>query len=65
MADDFAVDGALALAIAGFKPREAQREMAQAVSEAVKQQGELVVEAGTGTEKPMPTWLPLCGPVKK
>lgn len=51
MADDFAVDGALALAIAGFKPREAQREMAQAVSEAVKQQGELVVEAGTGTGK--------------
>jgi len=51
VADDFAVDGALALAIAGFKPREAQREMAQAVSEAVKQQGELVVEAGTGTGK--------------
>ena len=51
MADDFAVDGALAQAIAGFKPRDAQREMAQAVSEAVKEQGELVVEAGTGTGK--------------
>ncbi len=51
MADDFAVDGALALGIPGFKPREAQREMAQAVSEAVKEQGELVVEAGTGTGK--------------
>ena len=51
MADDFAVDGALAQAIAGFKPREAQREMAQAVEEAVKASGELVVEAGTGTGK--------------
>lgn len=51
MADDFAADGALAQAIPGFKPRAAQREMAQAVSEAVQQAGELVVEAGTGTGK--------------
>ncbi len=51
MADDFAIDGALAKGIAGFKPREAQREMAQAVTEAVQNQGELVVEAGTGTGK--------------
>ncbi len=51
MADDFAADGALALAIPGFKPREAQRQMAQAVTEAVKKGGELVVEAGTGTGK--------------
>ncbi len=51
MADDFAVDGALAQAISGFKPREAQREMAHAVSEAVKSNSELVVEAGTGTGK--------------
>ncbi|WP_343552695.1 ATP-dependent DNA helicase [Pantoea sp.] len=51
MADDFAADGALAQAIPGFKPREAQREMAQAVTEAVNEGGELVVEAGTGTGK--------------
>ncbi|MDF7650433.1 ATP-dependent DNA helicase [Erwiniaceae bacterium L1_54_3] len=51
MADDFATEGALALAIPGFKPREAQREMAQAVTEAVNTGGELVVEAGTGTGK--------------
>ncbi|MCA1176538.1 MULTISPECIES: ATP-dependent DNA helicase [unclassified Pantoea] len=51
MADDFAADGALAQAIPGFKPRAAQREMAQAVMEAVKKSGELVVEAGTGTGK--------------
>nr|WP_205298237.1 ATP-dependent DNA helicase [Pantoea formicae] len=41
----------MALAIPGFKPREAQREMAQAVTEAVNTGGELVVEAGTGTGK--------------
>jgi len=51
VADDFAADGALAQAIPGFKPREAQREMAKAVTEAVKTGGELVVEAGTGTGK--------------
>lgn len=51
MADDFAADGALAQAIPGFKPRAAQREMAQAVMEAVKKGSELVVEAGTGTGK--------------
>ncbi|MBA0034734.1 ATP-dependent DNA helicase [Pantoea sp. BIGb0393] len=51
MADDFAADGALAQAIPGFKPREAQRQMAQAVTDAVKKGGELVVEAGTGTGK--------------
>ncbi|WP_277966749.1 ATP-dependent DNA helicase [Pantoea trifolii] len=51
MADDFAADGALAQAIQGFKPREAQRQMAKAVTEAVKKGGELVVEAGTGTGK--------------
>jgi ATP-dependent DNA helicase DinG len=51
VADDFAADGALAQAIPGFKPRAAQREMAQAVMEAVKKGGELVVEAGTGTGK--------------
>lgn len=51
MAEDFAADGALAQAIPGFKPREAQRQMAKAVTEAVKTGGELVVEAGTGTGK--------------
>ncbi|MEN4976840.1 ATP-dependent DNA helicase [Erwinia billingiae] len=51
MADDFAADGALALAIPGFKPREPQRQMAQAVSEAIENKHELVVEAGTGTGK--------------
>ena len=51
MADDFAAEGLLAQAIPGFKPRAAQREMAQAVSDIISERGELVVEAGTGTGK--------------
>ena len=51
MTDDFATDGALAQAIKGFKPREAQRQMAEAVTEAINFKQELVVEAGTGTGK--------------
>jgi ATP-dependent DNA helicase DinG len=49
--DDFAPDGALAQKIEGFKPREPQRLMAQAVSAAIKNKQGLVVEAGTGTGK--------------
>ena len=51
MADDFATDGALAQAIPGFRPRTAQQEMAAAVTQTVKDGGELIVEAGTGTGK--------------
>lgn len=51
MTDDFATDGALAQAIKGFKPREPQRQMAQAVTEAINFKHHLVVEAGTGTGK--------------
>jgi len=49
--DDFATDGALAQKIEGFKPREPQRLMAQAVSKAISEKQGLVVEAGTGTGK--------------
>lgn len=51
MIDDFAPDGALAQKIEGFKPREPQRLMAQAVSLAITNKQGLVVEAGTGTGK--------------
>ncbi|MFW0956481.1 ATP-dependent DNA helicase [Cronobacter sakazakii] len=51
MTDDFAADGQLANAIPGFKPREPQRQMAQAVSAAIEGATPLVVEAGTGTGK--------------
>ncbi|EQA1700281.1 ATP-dependent DNA helicase [Cronobacter dublinensis] len=51
MTDDFAADGQLAKAIPGFKPREPQRQMAQAVTAAIDAAKPLVVEAGTGTGK--------------
>lgn len=47
----FAPGGALAKAIPGFQARQPQIEMATAVANAIKQQGQLVVEAGTGTGK--------------
>lgn len=51
MTDDFAPQGALAQAISGFKPRESQRRMADAIREAIDAKQPLVVEAGTGTGK--------------
>lgn len=51
MIDDFAADGQLASAIAGFKPRKPQRQMAFAVASAIEETRPLVVEAGTGTGK--------------
>lgn len=65
MTDDFATDGALAQAIKGFKPREPQRQMAQAVTEAINFKQELVVEAGTGTGKPSLIWRRRCAPIVK
>jgi ATP-dependent DNA helicase DinG len=47
----FSADGALGKAIPGFQPRQAQLDMAEAVSSAIKDQSQLVVEAGTGTGK--------------
>ena len=51
MADDFSPKGVLAQAIKGFKPREAQKVMAKAITDAIKKKQGLVVEAGTGTGK--------------
>lgn len=51
MIDEFAPQGALAKAIIGFKPRESQRLMAEAIHEAIENRQPLVVEAGTGTGK--------------
>lgn len=47
----FAPDGALSKTIEGFQPRQAQLEMAQAISELTDEQPLLVVEAETGTGK--------------
>ncbi|CCN70010.1 ATP-dependent DNA helicase [Vibrio nigripulchritudo] len=47
----FSSDGALGKAIKGFQPRQAQLDMARAVEKSIKEQSQLVVEAGTGTGK--------------
>ncbi len=47
----FADDGPLAGAIAGFRARSQQVEMAQRVAEALRTQRVLIAEAGTGTGK--------------
>lgn len=51
MFDDFQADGALAKAIAGFSPRQAQQQMATAVAEVIEHNQQLIVEAGTGIGK--------------
>lgn len=65
MIDDFAADGQLAKAIPGFKPREPQRQMAVAVSEAIEASRPLVVEAGPEPVKPTLTWRLRCGRKKR
>lgn len=47
----FSGNGLLSQNISGFRPRQAQLEMAQAVAKAVKFATPVVVEAGTGTGK--------------
>ncbi|EGQ8538188.1 ATP-dependent DNA helicase [Vibrio parahaemolyticus] len=51
IAKTFSSDGALGKAIPGFLARQPQIDMAEAVSSAIKEQSQLVVEAGTGTGK--------------
>ncbi|AZY48701.1 ATP-dependent DNA helicase [Bordetella avium] len=49
----FNADGPLAKAMPGFRPRNAQLELAQAIESAMVDRATLVAEAGTGTGK---TW---------
>ncbi|MGY0616256.1 ATP-dependent DNA helicase [Vibrio sp. FJH11] len=51
IAKTFSSEGALGKAIPGFQARQPQIDMAEAVSRAIKDQNQLVVEAGTGTGK--------------
>ncbi|ELB2923334.1 ATP-dependent DNA helicase [Vibrio alginolyticus] len=51
IAKTFSSDGALGKAIPDFQARQPQIDMAEAVSSAIKDQTQLVVEAGTGTGK--------------
>jgi ATP-dependent DNA helicase DinG len=47
----FGPDGPLSRSLVGFKPRQAQRAMAERVAAALAERRSLVVEAGTGTGK--------------
>ncbi|OCG66710.1 ATP-dependent helicase [Gilliamella sp. Nev5-1] len=65
MIDDFSENGLLAQAIDGFVAREPQRNMASKVSESIKKQHSLVVEAGTGTGKTFAYLVPALRSDKK
>ncbi|MBL4942031.1 MAG: ATP-dependent DNA helicase [Colwellia sp.] len=58
VAQAFSHDGALAKAIDGFSPRQAQTDMALAVAKAIEKQSSLIVEAGTGTGKTFAYLIP-------
>lgn len=49
--DAFDADGLLQRSLEGFRPREGQRRMAEAVAGAMESRSILLVEAGTGTGK--------------
>ena len=50
--------GPLARALAGFEPRDGQRQMAGAVAGAIERGGTLLAEAGTGTGKTLAYLIP-------
>ena len=53
VAEYFQEDGCLAQSQAGYRVRQAQVELAEAIEKTIAEQGTLVAEAGTGTGK---TW---------
>lgn len=55
----FDKDGILSNAIPGFRPRQAQIDMATAVEQAAKDKYPLIVEAGTGTGKTFAYLVPV------
>jgi ATP-dependent DNA helicase DinG len=54
----FAEGGPLARALAGFEPRDGQRQMATAVADVIERGGTLLAEAGTGTGKTLAYLIP-------
>ena len=47
----FDAGGPLSLAVAGYRPRQSQTDMAKAIAQAIGDQKTLIAEAGTGTGK--------------
>ncbi|GAA6173024.1 ATP-dependent DNA helicase [Colwellia sp. KU-HH00111] len=58
VAQAFSPNGALAKAIDGFSPRQAQTDMALEVATAIEKKSSLIVEAGTGTGKTFAYLIP-------
>ena len=58
VAQAFSNNGALAKAITGFSPRQAQTDMALEVANAIEKESSLIVEAGTGTGKTFAYLIP-------
>jgi ATP-dependent DNA helicase DinG len=58
VAQAFSKNGALAKAIDGFSPRQAQTDMALEVAMAIEKHSSLIVEAGTGTGKTFAYLIP-------
>jgi ATP-dependent DNA helicase DinG len=54
----FSEAGPLATALAGFEPRDGQRQMAAAVAGVIERGGTLLAEAGTGTGKTLAYLIP-------
>jgi ATP-dependent DNA helicase DinG len=54
----FGPDGPIASRLEGFQPREGQATMAAAVADAILNQGNLIIEAGTGTGKTLAYLVP-------
>ncbi|WP_025820165.1 ATP-dependent DNA helicase [Shewanella marina] len=54
----FAIDGTFARHIKGYQPRQAQIEMATAISDTMSHSDKLIVEAGTGVGKTFAYLLP-------
>jgi ATP-dependent DNA helicase DinG len=54
----FGDEGALAAVISGYKPRDAQIEMAEQIAYAIESQQNLIAEAGTGTGKTFAYLIP-------
>src|SRR5690554_3295179 len=53
LSEMFGPTGPLARTLPGYQPRPAQRELAEAIAQAIAERSVLIAEAGTGTGK---TW---------